>query len=172
MCLHMPPFIDMWNKSYLISLAKSANSTDESMGKLQMNPDVDNSDCPVAWPLTHCFWWPARKYVEISSGDVFWKCLVRIFGHVASEMIVTYSWFCFLLAADMHISEKPKTRSLSVSAWIDAWIEVFLWESLTWISAVSSPANCKNLGFVYECKAPFLMVTLVDELLGTRIHPT
>jgi hypothetical protein len=74
MCLHMPPFIDMWNKSYLISLAKSANSTDESMGKLQMNPDVDNSDCPVAWPLTHCFWWPARKYVEISSGDVFWKC--------------------------------------------------------------------------------------------------
>ena len=96
--------------------------------------------------------WP--EIVEILPGDVFGKCLVRIFGNVASEMIVTYSCFCFLLGADMHMSDKPKTRSLSVSAWIDAWIEVFLWESLTWTSAVTSPANC-IFGFRIRMQSPF-----------------
>jgi hypothetical protein len=46
--------------------------------------------------------------VEISSGDVFWKCLVRIFGHVASEMIVTYSWFFFYWLQTCTFPKNPR----------------------------------------------------------------
>lgn len=79
MCLHMPPFIDMWNKSYLISLAKSANSTDESMGNSRW----------IQMSTTRTVLWHGHSHTAFGDlpGNMWKSLLAMFFGNVLSEFL-------------------------------------------------------------------------------------